>query len=1020
MQTRFISERMSFVYRRMLTLKYLNNSKLLISLIFFLMLGILSCTRNDEFPINKKVICDAEKITEKGKFIAANDSTEFFDGGYFRSSIDAFSGKHSALTIPQKKAFAFGYSIKHSGPDNYFKVSVWRKSKDGKGVLVAASAKKDFYYLATGVPVEKHKDGWEKLELEVYTPPNFGYQGLKFYVWNNGTDTVYFDDMYIERKAHKTYPDYTSKPFAIIIDSSDMIKIEKKRLIAFENGILETTDKDWVKGFVFYGDEPMKARFRLKGDWLDHLHGDKWSFRIKMRKDFAWNRLRAFSIQTPASRNFLLEWEAHQLYHSKDMLTTRYGFMPVSLNNKTRGLYAWEEHFVKQLLEYNNRREGPIIKFSEDAFWQIQKIHIRTGKWQQLPYFEASVIKPFGEGRTMNTPTLNKQFKNAQKLLYQYKHNLSAPAQIFDMNKLANYYALLELTQARHGMFWHNLRFYYNPVIDKLELIAFDGYSHNVPIELSIEENFLYQLYNFEEVKPEEKILTDLFLDSTFLEYYFRKLEEVTDADFINKFSRQIAEEQNFYDSLLRLEFPNYFYDKDFIKKSASSIRTYLPDLKKFASEKLKANKASLNYTTLTYADTSAFDNTPEYFVNVYREALIDDSISIKICNYFPQEITILGVGESAKFIDYMDINQSKIPAYFKGLESPVFDKKVDSSAKYLYFMLNGRFDTYKVPINPWPYPNGFTARQKLEADTDIDNYTFITKNGNNELVFKTGQYQIDQPVIIPKGYRVVFNAGTTIDFIESAMFISYSPVFANGTINQPVTITSSDFSANAFTVLQAEKRSKLEHVVFENLNTLDYQGWTHTGAVTFYESDVDINHVKFYRNQCEDALNIIRSDFNLEHSIFSFIYSDAFDSDFSTGNVTGVDFENIGNDAIDFSGSMINITNVTITDAGDKGISGGEDSKLIVENVTIKRANIGIASKDLSFVQVSNSHIIDCNYGLVLLRKKPEYGPATLSLKHTELTNSKTEMLIEKGSKVIADGNIIEGTETNVSELFY
>ena len=102
-----------------------------------------------------------------------------------------------------------------------------------------------------------------------------------------------------------------------------------------------------------------------------------------------------------------------------------------------------------------------------------------------------------------------------------------------------------------------------------------------------------------------------------------------------------------------------------------------------------------------------------------------------------------------------------------------------------------------------------------------------------------------------------------------------------------------------------------MEHVVFKNLNTLDYKGWTLTGAVNFYESDVNITNTLFYRNQCEDALNIIRSEFILDNSSFEYIYGDAFDSDFSNGSLLNTEFKNIGNDAIDFSGSTIHIENV-------------------------------------------------------------------------------------------------------------
>ena len=71
------------------------------------------------------------------------------------------------------------------------------------------------------------------------------------------------------------------------------------------------------------------------------------------------------------------------------------------------------------------------------------------------------------------------------------------------------------------------------------------------------------------------------------------------------------------------------------------------------------------------------------------------------------------------------------------------------------------------------------------------------------------------------------------------------------------------------------------------------------------------------------------------------------------------------------FRGARFKLKDTEITEAGDKGISGGENSQLTVENTHIARSNIGLASKDLSTVKVSNSTVIDCYYGIVLLQKK-------------------------------------------------
>jgi hypothetical protein len=211
-----------------------------------------------------------------------------------------------------------------------------------------------------------------------------------------------------------------------------------------------------------------------------------------------------------------------------------------------------------------------------------------------------------------------------------------------------------------------------------------------------------------------------------------------------------------------------------------------------------------------------------------------------------------------------------------------------------------------------------------------------------------------------------------------------------------------------------------ISHARFENFNTLDYKGWTLTGSVTFYESDVDIRSTDFYRNQCEDALNTIRSDFNISDCSFEYIFSDAFDSDFCTGLVAKTRFLDIGNDAIDFSGSRITIREVQVDRANDKGISGGEESYLTVENTVIRKCNIGLASKDLSVVEFSGGELADCKYGLVLLQKKPEYGPATIFLNNTKIIQPETEMLIEKGSKVIRDKEVIEGQKEKLAAIFY
>ena len=64
---------------------------------------------------------------------------------------------------------------------------------------------------------------------------------------------------------------------------------------------------------------------------------------------------------------------------------------------------------------------------------------------------------------------------------------------------------------------------------------------------------------------------------------------------------------------------------------------------------------------------------------------------------------------------------------------------------------------------------------------------------------------------------------------------------------------------------------------------------------MNFNESEVQITNSVFEKNRCEDGLNIIRSNFKLDHVSFKDTQSDAFDGDFVKGVITNATFENCG-----------------------------------------------------------------------------------------------------------------------------
>jgi len=990
---------------------------LLVSL--FVNLALSSCQQREYKEVD--IYFSAEKPTEDGKDLyAENDSSIIFKGAHFRTNSTSHSGDYSYITSPKNK-YALGLNIQNVKPDSYVEISIWRKGKSVKSLLITSSTTPDFFYKTTN-EVIKHENGWEQLQLEFFIPPNYIDDVLKIYVWNNSNDTIFFDDLSISIKFAKGFPSYKEKAIYLEIDTTEYLKIMDIRRKAFDVGILQTEDDDWVKAFVFGDGKMMKTKLRLKGDWLDHLHGDKWSFRLKLRNGNTWEQIRTLSLHNPVARYGVDEWFLHKILQSQDVLTTRYGFVPVYLNNKNLGLYAWEEHFSKQLIESQNKREGPILRFFEDVLWDKVRGKKSGIDSIQLPFFEAAVIKPFSPTKIIEDTVAYEQYLIAQNLMLQYKLRKKTASEIFNIDALAKYFALNDVLSAYHSIIWHNQRFYYNPVLCKLEPIAFDAYTETGPFDWISDRSF-YGNITFNSIKlldDQFLMIRELFNDYCFLEVYVKYLEKYSSLEFLTDVSNQYKDEANFYDSLVQIEFPDLKLNIPEIYKNASNIRNDLPAFKAQLAERKKENISWLNISKTEKEFTKGLEgNYARNLVIAYSMKKGNDSTLIKVINYFSDPVLLLGTGKTKQKIRDFIHPEPELKGYqFDNPET--YEFWTSQPSNYLFF-LTGDNETISAEIYQWPEPNEEdTPLQELVVKNSFSDSDLMDVSNDGKIVFKNGNLTLNKPLIIPSGYKVFLEKGTKIDLIDSAMIISYSPLFMNGTADQPILITSSDFTGCGLTILQAETRSKISYARFENLNTLDYKGWTLTGAITFYESDVDISNTLFYRNQCEDALNTIRSDFKLEKSTFDHIYGDAFDSDFCTGLVNNCKFNNIGNDAIDFSGSQIQIVDTEIIEAKDKGISGGENSYLIVENTTILRSNIGLASKDLSTVDVINSSVIDCNYGIVLLQKKPEYGPATMTLTNTSINNAKTKHLIEIGSEAAIDGVKIKGNRKDLADVFY
>jgi hypothetical protein len=956
-----------------------------------------------------------EYSNDEGRILSSKASLVFGSTKNIASN-RSLSG-NTSLVLNSDAPFALNYKLSKVRTNEYIRISV-KYTGPGQLVIVAQENDPDVYYKKKDSKIVAGKE-WALLEMGFHIPPTMDKKDLIMYVWNPGDGDVYVDDWTMTYTKEFEYPEFNpEESLHLYIDSLALLSLEAKRTDAFEKGILVSSDADYVEGIMFSNDSIMPVELRLKGDWLDHLEGKKWSFRIKIKGDFAWKGLKTFSIQNPESRDFLNEYVAHELYREADNLAPRYGFIPVTLNGKSLGVYAWEEHFDKQLVESMNRREGPILKFSEDHFWEIQKILAKSYRALAYPFLEASVIEPFKLSRTLADSVLKEKFLLGADLLYQFQYGLELPGDIFDLKHFASFHALMDLTRAYHGLTWHNLRFYFNPITNRLEPIFFDGYT-----EIGVFGDYRPPIAGWIEMNNDPLGFDELnwihnFQDPEFVSAYISALRSHTSEQKIKDFFIRHGKKIDSFEKMIRKEFPNYRYDKSFIYNNAKRINEMIDDFENFSIDNPEFAQFDYESVALRPYNNEYNSEVLEHYCRAYSIGNSMDSSFLEVRNYIPRPIWVVGYGENqnSKMVELSaPVRLNKIVR----LTPPTARIIVDREASVIFCLDDSSNQLFPVPIQPFRTPQMNNPRKELEDEYSLDFPDGVIVK-DSTIVFGRMKYTINKPLLIPDGYRVTFENGCHVDMIDRAMIISYSPVLMAGSEDDPVTISSSDSSSMGFTVLQARERSYIKYANFLNLGSLSYKGWELTGAVNFFESPVEITGSHFESNFCEDALNTIRTDFVVSDSKFSKTFADAFDSDFCTGTVESVSFFDIGNDAIDFSGSVVNIRNCIVNRAGDKGVSCGEDSNLSVENTRVENANIGYASKDLSHLNLQDCQVFSTVYGLVAFQKKPEFGPGYIEARQFMVNKVDSLHLIELSSRLKLNGTIINGQAEKVAARFY
>ena len=772
--------------------------------------------------------------------------------------------------------------------------------------------------------------------------------------------------------------------FEIRIAPSDFQKIALKREEALAQDVLLSSDADFVPAEISINGESHKVKLRLKGDKKDHWATKKWSFRVHVSGNDSIFGVRKFSVQQPGTRNVIGEWLFHRAMNFEDIISLRYEFIDVTLNGKYMGVYAFEEHFDRILIEHNQRREGPILKFDESLFWKTFQYPI----WKET-YFYSSSIQGFNQNRILRNPKLKEAFTRGISKLESFRTQEAKVKEVFDFDRLAKYYALAELFGSTHI----SLRFYLNPITSLLEPIAFDAnagvkLTNLISIRRRLRESVVFDFDYF------------VFSDLEFVARYHSELERISDKNYVDNFLAHVNDDFQTSLDFIKRDYPRYTFAGEILYENQQLIRHALFPVKGLHGyvERLTSNQLTLNLGVI--------QPMPVEVIALVRNQTVITKLE--------PPIRIKGK-VATEAVDYKRLS-FEIP----NLEE--IDENILEEISLRYRII-GTSGWQEIALFPWPHKDLDTVIEETISEvSEFESLDFIkVKKDENLIIFKKGTWNIEKTLSLPQNYRLIIGPGTSLKLKNNASIISYSPVELMGTKNSNIQITAAPNSASGFAVLSPEEKSIITCVQFANLTAPSIKGSELTGSVTLYEASARIWNCQFKNSKSEDSLNIVRGEVNLDDCVFQNSYGDGIDADFiSESVIKNCKFFNTGNDGIDVSGSTVQVLNSNLEACGDKGISVGENCQVRIANCVVNESKIGIAGKDMSIVSIENCKFDNCSIGLAAYQKKPEFGGANIYANGLTVLNSDTPYIVEKGSRLVIDNKLIPAVRQRLVRLLY
>ena len=329
------------------------------------------------------------------------------------------------------------------------------------------------------------------------------------------------------------------------------------KILVSNNYVIPKKFKKFYKSKIIvsytFGECHYDGKIRQHGDWNDHIILDsgilKSSVRVNLKDGNILNAVR-FTLLLPNTRNDLNEVLGSLLLKNIGFIVPETFQVKTNING-VRAVMLFQEVVRKELLERNNRREGPILEGDESILWGDNFI---ISENHELSFSRVENENWFFKGKNTAKITLE-AFHKLQNAYLEHWHNEEDLKRII-MNPnsrndelFSKYFFSLIALKGEHALYAHNRKFYFSPITKTFEPIYYDG---NLSLQKKTKEN--------DHILNKEKILAA------------KNFYKINKANFKKNFSNLINKSEIFNNFLDRIQIDEK-KAQIFFEKSLSNIK---------------------------------------------------------------------------------------------------------------------------------------------------------------------------------------------------------------------------------------------------------------------------------------------------------------------------------------------------------------------------------------------------------------------------------------------------------------